>query len=262
MTDHVLTEINDGVLRIALNRPEKKNALTAAMYEALAQALSHAEQDRAIAAVFIHGAPGVFTSGNDLRDFLDHPPKGLDAPVFRFLRNIMTLDKPIVAGVTGPAVGIGTTLLLHCDYIVAGESASFALPFVNLGLCPEAGSSVVLPLVIGRARAAQMLLFGEAIPAATACAWGLVNAVVPDEEVYGLALKRVQTLAAKPRAALRASKLLLKRGAEAAGQALVDEARHFSVLLESPEAREAMSAFMEKRPPDFARAREQAESRK
>jgi enoyl-CoA hydratase/carnithine racemase len=254
MTEHIITEIRDRLLRIELNRPDKKNAITVAMYEAMAAALHRAAGDPAVRVVLIHGQPGVFTSGNDVVEFLNQPPAGTDAPVFQFLARISQIDKPVVAAVTGAAVGIGTTMLLHCDYIVAGESAQFSVPFINLGLCPEGSSSLLLPLAIGSLRAAELLLFGEAIGAAQARDWGLVNRVVADEQAIPQALLRAQALAAKPPAALRTSKSLLKRRlAPLIAQTMADEGAGFATLLGGPEAKEALSAFLDKRRPDFSR---------
>lgn len=254
MTAHIITETRDRVQRIELNRPDKKNAITVAMYEAMAAALERGGGDPAVRVILIHGQPGVFTSGNDLVEFLNQPPTGTEAPVFRFLARISQIDKPVVAAVTGAAVGIGTTMLLHCDYVVAGESAQFSVPFVNLGLCPEGSSSLLLPLAVGALRAAELLLFGEAIGAAQAREWGLVNRVVADDQVIPEARARAQALAAKPPAALRTSKSLLKRRlAPLIAQAMADEGASFTKLLDGAEAKEALSAFLEKRRPDFSR---------
>jgi enoyl-CoA hydratase/carnithine racemase len=254
MTEHIITEAREHVQRIELNRPDKKNAITVAMYEAMAAALERAGGDPAVRVILIHGQPGVFTSGNDLVDFLNAPPAGPEGPVFRFLTRISQIEKPVVAAVTGAAVGIGTTMLLHCDYVVAGESSKFSVPFVNLGLLPEGSSSLLLPLAIGRLRAAELLLFGEAIGAAQACDWGLVNRVVADAEAIPQALARAHALAAKPPAALRTSKSLLRRRlAPLIAQTMHDEGVSFTALLDSPEAKEALSAFLDKRRPDFSR---------
>jgi enoyl-CoA hydratase/carnithine racemase len=254
MTEHIITETRDRVLRIELNRPDKKNAITVAMYEAMTAALEHAGGDPAVRVIVIHGQPGVFTSGNDVVEFLNQPPAGAEAPVFRFLTRISQIDKPVVAAVTGAAVGIGMTMLLHCDYIVAGESAQLSVPFVNLGLCPEGSSSLLLPLAVGYRRAAELLLFGEAIGATQARDWGLVNRVVADEQAIPQALARAQALAAKPPAALRTSKALLKRRlAPLIAQTMHDEGVSFAGLLGGPEAQEALSAFLDKRRRDFSR---------
>jgi enoyl-CoA hydratase/carnithine racemase len=247
----VHSELAGGVLRIEMRRVEKKNALDKAMYAAMAQALAAAEADPAARVVLLHGQPGFFTAGADIHDFLERPPGATDTPPSRFLEAIVHASKPIVAAVSGLAVGIGTTMLLHCDHVVAGEGARFSTPFARLGLCPEAGSSVMLPLTVGYKRAAEMVLFGEPIDAATALAWGLVNAVVPDARVLEVASERARTLASRPAGAILASKELLKRRIVAlAAAAMHDEAREFARLLHSAAAREMLSAFAEKRQPD------------
>ena len=254
MSEHIITEIRDCVLRIELHRPDKRNAITVAMYEAMAAALERAEADPGVRVILIHGQPGVFTSGNDIVDFLNLPPVGTDSPVFRFLTRISQNDRPVVAAVTGVAVGIGTTMLLHCDYVVAGESAQLSAPFVNLGLCPEGASSLLLPLTVGYLRAAELLLFGEPIGAGQAREWGLVNRVVADEHAIPQAWARALALAAKPPAALRASKSLLKRRlAPLVRDTLHEEGATFARLLGGPEAKEAFAAFIAKRAADFSR---------
>jgi enoyl-CoA hydratase/carnithine racemase len=204
--------------------------------------------------VLILGAPGVFTAGNDIADFIANPPLDMNAPVLRFLGRLSRCEKPVVAGVAGMAVGIGTTMLMHCDYVVASEDAQFVLPFVNLGLCPEAASSLLLPLAIGHKRASEMLLFGDRVPAATALDWGIVNAVVANDKLVEAAEKRAATLAAKPPSALIATKKLLKRAlAPAIAETLSVESRQFAELLRSPAAKECLTAFVEKRAPDPTR---------
>ena len=248
------TQTRDGVQRIEMRRPEKRNALTEAMYASLAEAFERASSDDAVRVVLLLGAPNAFCSGNDIADFLAHPPSDEAAPVFRFLRALVAFDKPVVAGVTGMAVGIGTTMLLHCDYVIAGDNAEVSVPFVNIGLCPEAASSLMLPLAIGPKRAAEMLMFGERVSAAAAHDWGLVNAVAPGDQVPDLAEKRARALAAKPAAALRATKQLLRRTpVPAALETLSIEAREFGRLLGSPAAKECLAAFLEKRAPDPAK---------
>jgi len=254
MPEHIMTESRDRVQRIEIHRPEKRNAITVAMYEAMAAALARAADDPGVRVILIHGLPEVFTSGNDLVDFLNLPPDGMDSPVFRFLTLINQSSKPVVAAVTGAAVGIGTTMLLHCDYVVAGASARLSVPFVNLGLCPEGGSSLLLPLVLGYLRAAELLLWGEAIDAQQAREWGLVNCVVADGQAIPEAQARALALAAKPPAALQTSKSLLKRRlVPLILHAMQEEGASFSKLLAGPEAKEALSAFVAKRQPDFSR---------
>ncbi len=256
MSEFISSEFLDGILRVEIRRPEKKNALTGPMYAALADIFEAAEDDPEVRVVLIHGQPGGFTAGNDLADFLDHPPLGEDppAPVFRFLQAFRTLSKPFVAAVSGVAVGIGTTILLHCDLVYAGASAKFQLPFVNLGLCPEAASSLLLPALAGHVRAAEMLLLGESFDADQAREIGLVNAVLPDASVLDHALAQARKLAAQPSASVRLTKQLMKRAQAAlVEQTMLEEGRHFRARLLSPEAKEAFAAFLEKRKPDFSR---------
>jgi enoyl-CoA hydratase/carnithine racemase len=254
VSETIRTTLEAGVIEVMIVRPAKKNALTAALYQGLADAMKRADEDPAARVVLIHGQADVFTSGNDISDFIERPPNGMRDPVFQFLQRICNTAKPLVAAVNGPAVGIGTTMLLHCDYVVAGEGAYFAVPFVNLGLCPEAGSSLLFPANLGYKRAAEMLLFGERLPAAQALDWGLVNKVVPDARVLEIARERARTLAAKPTEALRSTKALLKRTlAPAAAERMVEEGKEFHRLLHAPAAREALAAFVEKRKPDPAK---------
>jgi len=250
----ILVEKAERVLRIQLNRPAKKNALTAGMYQAFAGALRGAKTDGDVRAILVHGTPDAFTAGNDLQDFLANPPRGPESPVFAFLDAVTHVDKPLVAAVNGVAVGIGTTMLLHCDLVYAGQDATFALPFVNLGLCPEAASSFLLPAVAGYQRAAELLLLGEPFDAAKAHAVGIVTEVVPNHLVREAAEQAARKLAAKPPASVRITKQLLKAQTRAMMEAaLADELRQFGERLVSPEAKEAFGAFLEKRKPDFAR---------
>jgi enoyl-CoA hydratase/carnithine racemase len=241
----IRTDIADGVLRVEIDRPEKKNALTAAMYADLAAALERAEDDPAVRVVLIHGHAQVFTSGNDVADFMTPPPPDEDKPVLRFLRAISSAAMPIVAAVDGPAVGIGTTMLLHCDLVYAGEGARFQLPFVNLGLVPEAGSTLLLPATAGHRRAAEWLMLGEPFSAVEAQQYGLVTEVVADGETVAAAVQAASKLAPKPPAALRLTKQLMKQpAAEAVAKQIQEEARHFETQLRSPEAAEAFKAFL------------------
>jgi enoyl-CoA hydratase/carnithine racemase len=252
--DPVLTERDGGVLRIELNRPEKKNAITIAMYQALGDALTSASADRGVRAVLLHGKPEVFSSGNDVADFLAAPPRGEDFAPFRFLRILGHFDKPLVAAVSGAAIGIGTTLLLHCDLVYAAAGARFQLPFASLGLVPEAASTLLLPRLAGWQKAAELLMLGEPFTAETAREIGLVNQVVAPEKVLETAAAAARALAAKPPGALRAAKALMKQGLIAAiDDAMTRELREFTERLRSPEAKEAFGAFLEKRKPDFSR---------
>lgn len=246
-----LTHSND-VLRIAFNRPEKKNAITAAMYQTMADALVEAQTDASTRAILFTGSPTIFSAGNDLEDFLKTPPVGEEAPVFQFLRAISTAEKPIVASVAGAAVGIGTTLLLHCDLVYAADTATFSLPFSQLGLCPEAASSLLLQRVAGYQSAAEKLLLGEPFDANEAHRMGFVNRLLPAAEVDAFALQQAQKLAALPASSLRVTKELMKRAAQHELQTqMTEEAVHFAKMLLAPEAKEAFKAFFEKRKPDF-----------
>lgn len=254
MTDDLQVGTADGLCTLRFNRPARRNAITAAMYAALADALEVAAGDGAVRAVLITGNEAAFTAGNDLGDFLERPPEGDDAPVFRFLRAIAGFPKPVVASVCGPAVGIGTTLLLHCDLVYAGENASLSLPFVNLGLCPEAASSLLLPAIAGHTRAAEKLLLGEPFGAEEARELGIVNRVLPSTEVEAFARAQAAKLAAKPLSSLVATKALMRQpSAMEVRDAMLREGEVFGRMLREPAAREAFSAFMEKRKPDFSR---------
>jgi enoyl-CoA hydratase/carnithine racemase len=245
----------EGAVRtLQLHRPEKKNAFTHAMYEALTEALARADADAGVHVVVLTGTPGAFTAGNDLQDFLARPPTGEDSPVFRFLAQLSSQAKPVLAAVDGPAVGIGTTLLLHCDCVYASETARFSLPFVNLGLCPEGGSSYLLPRLAGLQRASELLLFGEPFGAAQALALGLVNEVLPAAQLQARVAERARVLADKPLASLLLTRRLLREPVRAPTQeALSREGAAFLERLASPEAKEALQAFLERRPPDFRR---------
>jgi len=254
MSEAVRVGQADGVFHIEMARPEKKNALTAAMYRTMADALASAEADPAVRVILISGAGGNFTAGNDLADFLETPPMDESAPVYRFIEGFAKLQKPFVAAVEGVAIGVGTTMLLHCDLVYAGSGARFALPFANLGLTPEAASSLLLPLCIGHARAAEMLMLGEAFPAQVALDVGIVNAVLPDAQVLDHALERCRKLTTQPAASLRLTKQLMKRAQQAlVRETMSYEAEVFRQRLVSPEAGEAFAAFFAKRKPDFSK---------
>lgn len=254
MSDNIRVETRDRITRIQLHRPDKKNAITQAMYQAMADAIRDAEADSETRVMLIHGTDDCFSSGNDMMDFLNNPPADESSSVVHFLRGISQAQKPVVAAVNGVAIGIGTTLLLHCDLVYAGKSARLQLPFVNIGISPEAGSSLILPAMMGHQRAAELLLLGEMIEAAHARELGLVNAVVDDAAVMDKALEKAQRLAAQPPQSLRITKSLMKRANQEQVQSVMDsEAEQFMALLQGDEAREAMTAFMEKRKPDFSR---------
>ncbi|WP_404301603.1 enoyl-CoA hydratase [Alicycliphilus denitrificans] len=250
----ILIHAEEGVTTITFNRVEKKNSLTAAMYAQLADAFETAAQDAAVRVVVLQGDVAIFSAGNDIGDFLNQPPSTPDAPVFRFLRAIAGFPKPVVAAVCGPAVGIGTTMLLHCDLVYAGDNAAFSMPFVNLGLCPEAASSLLAPQLMGYHRAAEALLLGEPFMAEAALEVGFVNRVVPPTECNLVAQAQARKLAAKPLSALIETKRLLKKGqTTVVVERMAEEGRSFGRMLREPAAREAFTAFMEKRRPDFSR---------
>ncbi|MDB5941278.1 MAG: Unsaturated acyl-CoA hydratase [Ramlibacter sp.] len=253
MTD-ILTHVEDGVMTITLNRLERKNSITSAMYGAMADAIGQAASDPQIRVALLQGHETVFSAGNDIGDFLNQPPAGQDAPVFRFLRGIASFPKPLVAAVCGPAVGIGTTMLFHCDLVYAGDNAAFSMPFVNLGLCPEAGSSLLVPRMLGYHRAAEALLLGEPFMAEAALEVGLVNRVVPPMEANGVARSIARKLAAKPPSSLAETKRLMKKElAQQVLQQMAQEGASFGRMLGEPAAKEAFGAFMEKRKPDFTK---------
>jgi enoyl-CoA hydratase/carnithine racemase len=251
-----ITRLRQGaVLQLGFDRPERRNAITASMYAALADGLEFAGASPEIRVVVLHGGPEVFTAGNDLGDFLTNPPGAEDSPVLRFLAGLSRFAKPLIAAVEGPAVGVGTTMLLHCDLVYAGQKAQFSLPFASLGLCPEAGSSVLLPALVGYARAAEKLLFGEAFDAGEAREMGLVNQVLPAGQALGYALERAQLLACQPASSLLHTKRLMRAPLAAqVSAAMADESATFRRMLTEPAAREAFSAFLQKRKPDFSKA--------
>ena len=250
----ILTHQDAGVLTLTFNRVERKNSINVAMYDALATALEKAAGDAATRVVVIQGHETIFSAGNDIEDFLKNKPAGMDSPVFRFLRGIATFPKPLVAAVCGPAVGVGTTLLFHCDLVYAGDNAAFSMPFVNLGLVPEAASSLLVPQMFGYHRAAEALLLGEPFMAEAALEVGLVNRVVPPSEANALAQAQARKLAAKPLSSLIATKQLMKGGQQKAVlERMGEEGAQFGRMLGEPAAREAMTAFMEKRKPDFSK---------
>ena len=251
---HIRIETKDRVARIEIARLDKKNALTAEMYAAMADAIAAAEKDPQVRVMLIHGSADCFAAGNDLNDFLKSPDFDENAPVIRFMRAIATAAKPIVAAVGGPAVGIGTTMLLHCDLVYAAPNTRFQLPFVPLGIVPEAGSSLLLPMIAGYQRAAELLLLGKPFDAQKAVAAGFVNEIVPADQLIARAAQVALELAALPPASVRLTKQFMKqRYAKPLAELLVEEARVLTERMRSPEAREAFSAFFEKRKPDFSK---------
>jgi enoyl-CoA hydratase/carnithine racemase len=254
MSNEILTHAERGVMTITINRLDRKNSITSAMYGAMADALASAEADAAIRVVVLQGHETVFSAGNDIGDFLDKPPAGRASPVFRFLRGIATFPKPLLAAVCGPAVGVGTTMLFHCDLVYAGDNAAFSMPFVNLGLCPEAASSLLAPQMLGYHRAAEALLLGEPFMAEAALEVGLVNRVVPPTEANGVAQAAAKKLAAKPISSLVETKRLMKKGQrQLVLQQMEEEGESFGRMLGEPAAKEAFGAFMDKRRPDFSK---------
>ncbi|MDX2493891.1 MAG: enoyl-CoA hydratase [Desulfuromusa sp.] len=249
----ITTSQDKGILRIGIQRPEKLNALTLAMYDAMTAALESAEQDDQIRVILLHGTESCFTSGNDLRDFAKNPPAGENSPVFRFLRAISQAKKPVIAMVRGAAVGIGTTMLLHCDLVYADETARLRLPFVNLGLCPEAASSYLLPKLVGHLRASEILLLGETIDSKRALELGLVNHVFSPPDLRDQVEVKCLQLAAQPAASVRLTKSLLKKNqAQQVAEVMGEEGELFLHQLAKPEAQEAINAFIEKRKADFS----------
>jgi enoyl-CoA hydratase/carnithine racemase len=254
MDAHIKTATLNGVATIEIARAQKKNALTAAMYQAMADAVLDAQLDNAVRALLITGQPGIFTSGNDLEDFMQRPPAGPDSPVVRFMKALTECDKPVVAAVTGGAVGIGTTMLLHCDLVYVADDARLAMPFVGLGLVPEYASSLLLPRLVGHVRAAERLLLGDPFTGAQAVELGIANAVLPAAEVLNHARRMAERFNNLPPGAVQDAKRLMKRaGKELIAQQMAAEGELFTQRLRSPEAREAFQAFFEKRKPDFSK---------
>lgn len=258
MTTHIRTAVVNGVATIEIARPEKKNALTTAMYTAMAGALANAQADGSVRAALIAGQPGIFTSGNDIEDFMSRPPgMGSDAeasPVFRFLHAVATFEKPLVAAVTGAAIGVGTTILLHCDFVYVSDEARLAMPFVSLGLVPENASSLLVPQLMGPRRAAEKLLLGDPFTAEQAVECGIANAVLPAAEVLPHARRVAERFNQLPPGAVRDAKRLMRgHQRELVLQTIRSEGEVFSKRLRSPEATEAFQAFLQKRRPDFSR---------
>ena len=255
MSEHLLVEREEGLLTLRLNRLHKKNALTRAMYRGMAEVLNQADRDSSVRAVLITGGEACFTSGNDVADFIQAPPSGLNSEVFQFMQALFEFGKPVVAAVSGPAVGIGTTLLLHCDLVYVSREATLKMPFVNLGLCPEYGSSLILPRLLGHARAAELLLLGQSFTGEQAAAWGIANQALADgattlAKAREMAL-RFQQLA--PSAVADSKRLMRAPGREELRRVIEAEGALFGQRLRSPEAVEALTAFMQRRTPDFSR---------
>jgi enoyl-CoA hydratase/carnithine racemase len=253
MTENVVITRAGAVLEIRLDRPEKKNALTRAMYDAMADAFDQVDNDPALRVALLTGTGDTFTSGNDISDFQTRAAGGVGSAASRFLPSISSMQKPLIAAVNGAAIGVGTTMLAHCDLIVAARSARFVMPFTSLGLVPEAASSLLFPRLLGNQRASELLLLGESLDAETAHEWGFVNRVVDDAALMATARELAQRLAALPPQAVRLTKRLIRHGASDVAGRMEEELALFSERLGSPEAKEAFAAFMEKRKPDFSR---------
>jgi enoyl-CoA hydratase/carnithine racemase len=254
MSANILVETKDRIARIEIARTDKKNALTQDMYRAMLAALENADADAQVRAILIHGARDCFTAGNDLKDFLDSSPGDGPRASFQFIQALPKVAKPLIAAVGGAAVGVGTTMLLHCDLVYASQGARFQMPFVPLGLVPEASSSLLLPMIAGYQRAAELLLLGQPFGAEKALAAGFVTEIVPEAELLEYARNAALAVAALPPASVRAAKALMKRPLLAPIAAQMEEERRiFSERLQSGEAKEAMTAFFEKRRPDFSR---------
>jgi enoyl-CoA hydratase/carnithine racemase len=252
--EEIVTEHSGSILRVQLNRPTKRNAMTSAMYLSLATIFNEAANDENTRVVLWHGAGDSFCAGNDIDDFLKHPPGPGESPQARLMEALVNFDKPLVAAVQGAAIGGGTTMLLHCDFIYAGESTKFQMPFINLAVVPEFGSSCAVPARIGHVRAAELILLGSSFDARRAAELGLVNQVIPDKDVLAKATETAEKLAAKPASALQASKRLIKQPfREQIKAAMKAENEEFSAQVRSADAKEAFTAFLEKRKPDFTR---------
>jgi enoyl-CoA hydratase/carnithine racemase len=253
--DEIVTEHAGSVLRIQLNRPTKRNAMTSAMYLSLAGIFNEASNDEKTRVVLWHGAGDSFCAGNDIEDFLKNPPGSGESPQASLMNAFVNFDKPLVAAVHGAAIGGGTTMLTHCDFIYAGESTKFQMPFINLAVVPEFGSSCSMPARIGHVRAAQLILLGAPFDVGCAAELGLVTEIVSDKDVLAIATETARKLAAKPAAALQASKRLMKQPfREQIKAAMKAENEEFSALVRSEDAKEALTAFLEKRKPDFTKS--------
>jgi enoyl-CoA hydratase/carnithine racemase len=250
----IKTATLNGVATIEIARPEKKNAITAAMYAAMADALVAAQGDGAVRAVLITGQPGIFSSGNDIEDFMQRPPGLGESPAFAFMKALLGCDKPVIAAVTGAAIGIGTTMLLHCDFVYISDEARLAMPFVSLGLVPEFASSFVVPRLLGNVRAAEKLLLGDPFTGADAVEAGIANAVLPAAEVARHARRVAERFNSLPPGAVQETKRLLRRAGRAELlETIAAEGKVFGERLQSAEAKEAFSAFFQKRQPDFSK---------
>ena len=243
----------NGIARVEIARPDKKNALTAAMYQSLADAIGAAHDDSNVRAIVIHGQKDVFTAGNDFEDFMKNPPADMNAPVFQFMQALGYSEKPVIAAVNGPAVGIGTTMLMHCDLVYCADNSVFSMPFVSLGLCPEFASSLLITLNAGYHKAVEKLLLADPISADEALEMKIVNRVLPRDDVFDFAIKQAERFNQLPPASVRTTKRLLRAGWKSMTEKIIaDEANSFGAMVRSAEAKEAFSAFFERRKPDFS----------
>jgi enoyl-CoA hydratase/carnithine racemase len=250
----IRTETADGVARIEIARPEKKNAITVAMYQQMADAIAAAHEDASARAILIHGQPDIFTAGNDLEDFMKNPPAGMDAPVFQFMAALGYSEKPVIAAVNGAAVGIGTTMLLHCDLVYCADNAMFSMPFVSLGLCSEFASSLLVAMNAGYHKAVEKLLLADPISAEEALDMKIVNRILPPNEVLVYAIRQAERFNKLPPSSVRETKRLMKASWKSITEKIiVDEAKSFGAMLLKPEAKEAFTAFYERRAPDFSK---------
>lgn len=250
----IRTATSNGVFTIEMARPEKKNALTLEMYASMTDALLSAGTDGNVRAILIAGQPGIFTAGNDLKDFANRPPTGMDSPVARFMTTLAATEKPVVAAVTGAAIGIGTTMLLHCDLVYVSDEARLAMPFTSLGLVAEFASSLIVPQLMGHARAAEKLLLGDPFTGSDAVECGIANAVLPPDEVVRHARRMAERFNALPPGAVRDTKRLLRHwNRDTVRQAIFMEGEAFANRVGSPEAKEAFQAFFQRRPADFSK---------
>jgi enoyl-CoA hydratase/carnithine racemase len=252
--NEIITERSASMLRVELNRPAKKNAMTSSMYVTLADVFNDAAKDERVRVVLWHGAGDSFCAGNDIEDFLKNPPGPGNIPQARLMKALADFDKPLIVAVQGAAIGGGTTMLTHCDFVYAGESAKFQMPFVNLALVPEFGSSFSIPVRIGHIRAAELILLGLPFDARKAADLGLITQVVSDQNLLATATETARKLAAKPAGALKASKKLMKQSfSEQIKAAMKAENEEYSARVRSEDAKEAFVAFLQKRPPNFNR---------
>lgn len=252
MADPVLINLDQGVLTVSFNRPEKKNAITSAIYNEINIAISRAEQEAQIKVIVLTGEGDFFSAGNDIADFMTQPPEAETSPVVKLLLHLADTDIPILAAVNGPAIGIGTTILLHCDKVYAVDSAFFSTPFVTLGVVPEAGSSLLMPKYLGYQMAARLLMFAERITAEEAKSCGLIGHICAEDQLKESVEQEARRIAQLPKKTIRQAKRLMRRNVEPLTDRIFYEMEQFGEALRSPESKEAMAAFVEKRSPNFA----------